>query len=77
MTIIYITENNTKCYAVTSRNKGWTRVQKIGDVGGDKNIIHEVNPIETIIGKSQLCDMTEFWGQRIEKYSMEILFYLK
>ena len=62
MTIIYITENNTKCYAVTSQNKGWLKVQKIGDVGDDKNIIYEVLPMETFVGKFQLCDMTEFSG---------------
>ena len=62
MTIIYITENNTKCYAVTSQNKGWIKVQKIIDVGDDKNIEYEVNPMKTIIGKSQLCIMTEFSG---------------
>ena len=32
---------------------------KIEVVGGDKNIIYEVNPIETFIGRSQLCNMTE------------------
>ena len=64
MTIIYITENNTKRYGVTSQNKGWIRVQKIEDVGDDKNIIYEVNPMETFIGKSQLCDMTKFSGAK-------------
>ena len=62
MTIIYITENNTECYAVTSQNKGWIKVQKIRDVGDDKNIIYEVNPMQIFIGKSQLCNMTEFSG---------------
>ena len=64
MTIIYVTENNTECYAVTSQNKGWIKVQKIRDVGDDKNIIYEVNPIKTFVGKSQLCDMTRFSGAR-------------
>ena len=62
MTIIFITETNTKCYAVTSQNKGWIKEQKIRDVGDDKNLIYEVNLIETFLGKSQLCDMTEFSG---------------
>ena len=44
MTIIYVTEYNTTCYGVTFRNKGWVRVQKLEDVGDDKNIIYEVNP---------------------------------
>ena len=38
------------------------RVQKLEDVSDDKNIIYEVNPIETFIGKSLCCDMTEFSG---------------
>ena len=60
MTIIYVTENNTKCLAVTFKNKGMIKVQKLEDVSDDKNIIYEVNPIEIFVGKSQLCNMTEF-----------------
>ena len=60
MTIIYITENKTECYVVTSQNKGWIKVQKVRDVGDDKDIIYEVNPMKTFIGNSQLCNMTEF-----------------
>ena len=62
MTIIYVTENNTKCYGVTFQNKGWIRVQKLEDVSGCENIIYEVNPMKIILGKSELCDMTEFSG---------------
>ena len=62
MTIIYLTEYNTKCYAVTFQNKGWNKVQKIKDVSNYKNIIYELNPMETFLGKSQLCDMTELSG---------------
>ena len=62
MTIIYVAEHNFKCLAVTTRNKGWIRVQKLEDVSEDKNIIYEVNPMETFVGKSQLCNMTEFSG---------------
>ena len=62
MTIIYVTENNTKSYAVTFQNKGWIEVQKFEDVSNDKIIIYKVNPMETFLGKSQLCDMTEFSG---------------
>ena len=67
MTIIYITENNCKCYAVTFRNNGYVKVQNFEDISEDKNIIYEVNPIETFIGKSQLCNMTEFSGARDKK----------
>ena len=39
MTIIYITENNCECYAVTLENKGWNTVQKFNDETLDENII--------------------------------------
>ena len=65
MTIIYVTENICQRYDVTFRNNGWIKVQKFKDVSDDnKNIIYEVNPMETIIGKSQLCNMTEFSGAK-------------
>ena len=76
MTIIYVTEDNCQCYGVTLQKKGWIRVQKLKDVSEDKNIIYKVNPMETLSGKSQLCDMTDFSGA-MDKYLMEILFYLK
>ena len=62
MTILYLTEYNTKCYAVTYQNKGWIKVQKIKDISNVENIIYEVNPMETFLAKSQLCDMTLFSG---------------
>ena len=64
MTIIYITENNCRCYGVTFENNGRVKVQKFKDISKDKNTIYEVNPIETFIGKSQLCNMTRFSGAR-------------
>ena len=62
MTIIYVTECNTKCYGVTAQNNEYIRVQQLKDVHDDENIIYEVNPVEIFIGKSQLCDMTKFSG---------------
>ena len=63
MTIIYVTENNTKCLAVTFQNDGIIRVQKLEDVSDDENnIIYKVNPINRFIGKSLCCDMTEYSG---------------
>ena len=64
MTFIYVTDNITKCYRVTLQNNDYIRVQKLKDVHDDKNIIFEVNPMETFIGKIQLCKMTEFSGAR-------------
>ena len=64
MTIIYVTENICQCYAVIFQNKGWIKAQKLEDVSEDKNFIYKVDPLETFLGKSQLCDMTEFLGAK-------------
>ena len=62
MTVIYITEGNCECYAVTVQNKGWIKVQKFQDESLDENIIYTVNPMETVLGKSQRCGMTALSG---------------
>ena len=63
MTIIFVAENNCQCLAVTFKNNGMIRVQKLENVSGDdQNIIYEVIPMETFFGKNQLCNMTEFSG---------------
>ena len=62
MTVIYITENNCECYAVTFENKGWIKVQKIKDESLDENIIYTVNPMQIFLGKSQSCTMTALSG---------------
>ena len=62
MTIIYITENNCKCYAVTFQNKGWIEVRNFKDGCLDENIIYTVNPMKTFLGKSQRCSMTALSG---------------
>ena len=67
MTIIYVAENNCECLAVTFQNKRWVRVQKLEDVSEDENILYEVNPMETFVGKSVCCEMTEFSGARNKK----------
>ena len=62
MTIIYVVEHNCECLAVTFKNNGMIRVQKLENVSENKNIIYEVNPMETFIGKILCCDMAEFSG---------------
>ena len=62
MTIIYITENNTKCYGVTFQNNGYVKVQKFEDISKDKNTIYSVKPMEIFLSKSQVCNMTMFSG---------------
>ena len=62
MTVIYITEDNCECYAVTFENKGWVKVQKFEDGSLDENIIYTVNPMKTFLGKSKRCSMTALSG---------------
>ena len=50
MTVIYITESNCECNAVTFQNKGWIKVQKFQDESLDENIIYTVNPMENFFG---------------------------
>ena len=62
MTIIYITEINTKRYGVTFQNNGCVKVQKVEDISNDENIIYSVQPMRIFLGKSQVCIMTTFSG---------------
>ena len=63
MTVIYITENNCKCYAVTFENNRFVQVQQFEDVSeSDKNIIYTVNPMGTFLGRSKSCSMTAWSG---------------
>ena len=58
MTVIYITENNCKCYAVTFQNNGFVQVQQFEDVSeSDKNFIYSINPMKSFLGKSQRCSI--------------------
>ena len=60
--VIYITENNCKCYAVTFQNNGLVKEQFEDVSESDKKIIYTVTPIETFLGKSQSCSMTALSG---------------
>ena len=62
MTIIYVAENNCQRLAITFKNNGVIKVQKFKEVSENKNIIYQVNPMETFIGRSRLCATTEFSG---------------
>ena len=63
MTVLFITENNCKCYAVTFKNNGFVQVQQFEDVSeSDKKIIYSINPMKTFLGKSQRCSMTALSG---------------
>ena len=62
MTIIYITENNTKRYGVTFQNNGCVKVQKFEVISNNENTIYSVKPMRIFLGKSQVCNMTTFSG---------------
>ena len=64
MTIIYITENNTKRYGVTFKNNDCVNVQKFEAISNDENTIYSVKPMEIFLGKSQVCNMTIFSGAK-------------
>ena len=67
MTILYITQNNTKRYGVTFQNNGCDSVQKFEDISNGENTIYSVKPMRLFLGKSQVCNMTMFSGALIEK----------
>ena len=67
MTIIYVAENKCQCLAVTFRNNGLIRVQNLRHISEDENVIYEVNPVETFLGKSRLCKMTKLSGAKDEE----------
>ena len=62
MTVIYITEHNCKCYAVTFQNNGCFKVQKFENGSLDENIIYATNPMEVFLGESKSCKMTAISG---------------
>ena len=60
MTIIYITENNTKRYGATFQNNGCVKVQNFENISNDENTINSVKPMRIFLGKSQVCNMMMF-----------------
>ena len=62
MTIIYVTELNTKCYGATFENNGWIKVQELEDISDDKNTIYYVKPFEIFLGRSESCLLTALSG---------------
>ena len=62
MTVIHLTEYNTKWYGVTFRKNGWIEVQKFEDISADQNNFFCVKCLEILLGKSEVCDMTLMSG---------------
>ena len=58
MTVIYLAEYSTKCYAETWQIIQCVKVQKFKDISiGENNMLY-IKPIKTFLGKSKVCDMT-------------------
>ena len=62
MTLIYVTEYNTKCYGVTFQNIGWIKVQKFEDISNDENTKYCVKPSKIFLGRSESCLITAMSG---------------
>ena len=62
MTIIYLTEYNTRFFGVTFEIIGCIKVQKCKDISNFENIIICVKPLEIFYGKSNVCDTTLMSG---------------
>ena len=62
MTLIYVTENKSRCYGITFQNNGYVKVQKVEDISNDENTIFCVKPSKIFLGKSESCLMTAMSG---------------
>ena len=62
MTVIYLTEYNTRCYGVTFQKKRCIKVQKFEDMSNHENNMFCVKPLEIFLGKSESCIMTAMSG---------------
>ena len=62
MTVIYITDNTTRCYIVSFQNVGFVKVQKLGDKSNDENNFFCVMPLRTFENKGEVFDMTTMSG---------------
>ena len=58
MTVVYLTEYNTRCYGVTFQINGCFNVQKLKDISNHENLILCVKPLKTVLSKSGICNMT-------------------
>ena len=60
MTVIFITGNNCRCCAIAIQNNGFIRERQFEDVSeSDKNFIYSISSVETFLGESQSCTMTD------------------
>ena len=62
MTVIISTKNNCRRYAVTFGNNSCVRVQKFEDFPDFETNILCVKPLRTVLGTSQVREMTKSIG---------------
>ena len=62
MTVICLTEYNTKCYGVTFQNNGCAKIQKFKVISNDENNKIYIKPLKTFLGKNKVYDMTLMSG---------------
>ena len=62
MTVISLTDYNTRCYGVTFENNGCIKVQKFEDISNHENNFFCEKPLEFFLGKSKVCGMTLMSG---------------
>ena len=77
MTVISLTENNTRCYGVTFQNNGRIKVQNFEDISNHEKNIYCVKPLEAFLGKSEVCDMMFMSGAFDNSVFDGITFLLK
>ena len=75
MTVIYLTEYNTRCYGVIFHNSGCIEVRSFKDISNDENYIMYIKPLKTFLGKSENVILRVCQELLINQCLMEILFY--
>ena len=57
MTVIYLTDYNTRSYAVTFQNNGYVTVQKFEVISNHEYNIYCIKHVEIFLGKSHICNV--------------------
>ena len=62
MTVLFWKEYNCRRYAVTFEKDGYVIIQNFKEVPDCEKNIWYVKPLRTVLGKSELCRLTEVSG---------------
>ena len=57
MPILFLTEHDTKSYGLKIENNELVKVQTFENIYDDENNILCVKPLETLLGKCEVCNM--------------------